>query len=179
MCRCFSPSRQISAVHFGVQLGLNLNFRNGRLLRGNVDSDRASCCRRKRRELHPLRAIYSAPTTRRNQNSSSNTAEIRNSETAGSLEYGSRFERTRLHRARPASGTATRPSRKTTRFGTDGRVGERGGAPPAVRLRRTSTAALAGFPAKRISPSCKTTLSLPKPEWSKSTGTKAEKWYPN
>jgi hypothetical protein len=67
-CLRFFPSRQISAVPFGVQLGLNLNFRNGRLLRGNVDSDRASCCRRKRRELHPLRAIYSAPKPRRIQN---------------------------------------------------------------------------------------------------------------
>ena len=68
------------------------------------------------------------------------------------LELGSRFKRARLPRARPASGTATRPRRKTTRFGTDGRVGERGGAPPAERLRRASTAALPGFAAKRMSP---------------------------
>ena len=67
-CLRFSPSRQISAVQFSVQLGLNLNFRNGRLLGDSVNSDRAICCRRKRRELHPLRAIYSAPTTRRNEN---------------------------------------------------------------------------------------------------------------
>ena len=141
MCRCFFPSRRISAVHFGVQLGLNLNFRKGRLLRDSVDNDRASCCRRKRRELHPLRAIYSAPTTRRNQNSSSNTAEIRNSEKAGSLEYGSRFERARLHRARLASGTATRPPRKTTQYGKNDRAGERGAAPPPERLRRACAAA--------------------------------------
>ena len=153
MCRCFFPSRRISAVHFGVQLGLNLIFRKGRLLRNSVNSDRASCGRRKRRELHPLRAIYSAPTTRRNQNSSSNTAEIRNSEKAGSLESGSRFERARLPRPRLAPGTATRPRRKTTRFGTNDRAGERGGTPPAERLRRASTAALAGFPANSMSPS--------------------------
>ena len=168
MCRCFSPSRQISAVHFGVQLGLNLIFRKGRLLRNSVNSDQASCCRRKRRELHPLRAIYSAPTTRRNQKSSSNTAEICNSEKAGSLESGSGFERARLHRARLASGTATRPSRKTTQCGTNGRVGGRGGAPPAARLRRAATAALAGFPAKSMSASCSTTLSWSPPGWSKS-----------
>ena len=168
MCRCFSPSRQISAVHFSVQLGLNLIFRKGRLLRNSVNSDRASCCRRKRRELHPLRAIYSAPTTRRNQNSSSNTAEICNSEKAGSLESGSRFERARLPRHTPAPGTATRPRRKTTQYGTNDRVGGRGEAPPAARLRRTSTAALAGFAAKRMSPSCSTTISWSPPGWSKS-----------
>ena len=75
------------------------------------------------------------------------------------LELGSRFERARRPRLMPAPGTATRPRRKTTRFGTSGRVGERGGAPPAVRLRRASTAALPGFPAKSISPSSCTTLS--------------------
>ena len=34
-----------------------MTFRKGRLLRGNVDNDRASCRRRKRRGLHPLRVI--------------------------------------------------------------------------------------------------------------------------
>ena len=170
MCRCFSPSRQISAVHFGVQLGLNLIFRKGRLLRNSVNSDRASCCRRKRRELHPLRAIYSAPTTRRNQNSSSNTAEIRNSEKAGSLESGSRFERARLPRPRLAPGTATRPRRKTTQFGTNDRVGRtwRGA---------TCCAASSGVYscARRICrekhvPIVQPTLSFPEPECSKSMG---------
>jgi hypothetical protein len=55
-------------------------------------------------------------------------------------------------------------------FGTNDRVGEREGAPPPERLRRASTAALAGFPAKRMSASCKTTLSLSPPRWSKSMG---------
>jgi hypothetical protein len=67
-------------------------------------------------------------------------------------EMGSRFKRARLPRPRLAPGTATRPRRKTTRFGTNDRVGEREGAPPAVRLRRASTAALAGFPANSMSP---------------------------
>ena len=91
-------------------------------------------------------------------------------------EYGSRFERARLPRPRPAPGTATRPRRKTTQYGTNDRVGERGGAPPAVRLRRAATAALAGFAAKSMSPSRKTTL-FPEPSGRNLTGTKAEKWY--
>ena len=114
-----------------------MTFRKGRLLRGYVDNDRASCCRRKRRGLHPLRVIYSAPTTRRNQTCANNPAENRNSEKAGSLESGSRSEPARLRRPRLASGTATRPSRKSTQYGSNYRASERGGKPPAERLRET------------------------------------------
>ena len=114
-----------------------MTFRKGRLLRGYVDNDRASCCQRKRRGLHPLRVIYSAPTTRRNQNCANSPTEIRNSEKAGSLESGSRSEPARLRRPRLASGTATRPSRKSTQYGSNYRASERGGKPPAERLRET------------------------------------------
>jgi hypothetical protein len=79
--------------------------------------------------------IYSAPTTRRNQNCANNPAENRNSEQA--LESGSRSEPARLRRPRLASGTATRPSRKTTQYGSNCRASERGGKPPAERLRST------------------------------------------
>ena len=123
-----------------------MTFRNGRLLRGYVDNDRASCCRRKRRELHPLRAIYSAPTTRRNQNSSSNTAEIRNSEKAGSLESGSRSEPARLRRPRLAPRPAPRPRSKTTQYGPNGYAGERGAAPPPEQLPVPAANAPPAFP---------------------------------
>ena len=130
-----------------------MTFRKGRLLRGYVDNDRASCCRRKRRGLHPLRVIYFAPTTRRNQNCANYPAENRNSEKAGSLESGSRSEPARLRRPRLASGTATRPSRKTAQYGKNGRAGERGGTPPPARLLRASTAALPGSPCSSFVPS--------------------------
>ena len=92
---------------------------------------------RKRSGLHPLRVIYSAPTTRRNQNCANNPAENRNSETAGSLESGSRSEPARLRRPRLAPRPAPRPSRKTTQYGSNCRASERGGKPPAERLRST------------------------------------------
>ncbi len=69
------------------------------------------------------------------------------------LGSGSRFEPARPPSHTPASGTATRPRRKTTRFGTNDRVGERGGAPPPERLRRASTAALPGSPSSSFVPS--------------------------
>jgi len=57
--------------------------------------------------------------------------------TLDSLESGSRSEPARLRRPRLASGTATRPSRKSTQYGNNYRASERGGTPPDERLRST------------------------------------------
>ena len=154
-----------------------MTFRKGRLLRGYVDNDRASCCRRKRRGLHPLRVIYSAPTTRRNQTCANNPAENRNSEKAGSLESGSRSEPARLRRPRLASGTATRPSRKTTQYEPNGRASGRGGAPPPGWLRGMATAALPKFPARSMAPCRARTLSWPEPEYPKPSRSEARRSY--
>ena len=102
-----------------------------------MGNERASCCQTKRRGLHPLRAIYSAPKIRRNQSRANNTAELHISATVATLELGSRFEPARLRRPRLAPESAPRPSRKTTQYGRNCRASERGGKPPAERLRET------------------------------------------
>ena len=53
-------------------------------------------------------------------------------------ELGSRFEPARLRRPRLAPRPAPRPSRKTTQYGSNCRASERGGKPPAERLRSTA-----------------------------------------
>ena len=103
--------------------------------------------------------IYSAPRTRRTQNCANSPAEIRNSETAGSLELGSRFEPARLRRPRLTPRPAPRARRKTTQYGKNGRAGERGGTPPPARLLRASTAALPGSPRSSFVPSGEPALS--------------------
>ena len=90
--------------------------------------------------------IYSAPTTRRNQNCANNPAENRNSEKAGSLESGSRFEPARLRRPRLAPRPAPRRRDKPTQYGPNGRAGERGAAPPPAQLRTPTTNAPPTFP---------------------------------
>ena len=52
-------------------------------------------------------------------------------------ELGSRFEPARLRRPRLTPRPAPRPSRKTTQYGSNCRASERGGKPPAERLRST------------------------------------------
>ena len=118
-----------------------------------MGNERASGCQRQRRGLHPLRVIYSVPTTRRNQTCANNPAENRNSEKAGSLESGSRSEPARLRRPRLTPRPAPRPRDKTTQYGKNGRAGERGGTPPPARLLRASTAALPGSPGSSFVPS--------------------------
>ena len=118
-----------------------------------MGNERASCCQRKRRGLHPLRAIYSAPKIRRNQSRANNTAELHISATVATLELGSRFEPARLRRPRLAPRPAPRRRDKTTQYGKNGRAGERGGTPPPARLLRASTAALPGSPCSSFVPS--------------------------
>jgi hypothetical protein len=55
----------------------------------------------------------------------------------GRRELGSRFEPAQLRRPRITPRPAPRPSRKTTQYGSNCRASERGGKPPAERLRST------------------------------------------
>ena len=144
-----------------------------------MGNERASCCQRKRRGLHPLRAIYSAPKIRRNQSRANNTAELHISATVATLKLGSRFEPARLRRPRLAPRPAPRARRKTTQCGKNGRAGERGGTPPPARLLRASTAALPGSPCSSFVPSGEPTPFQPTPQpletedLSRKTGTPA------
>ena len=60
-----------------------------------------------------------------------------NSDQLDPCKLGSRFEPTRLRRPRLAPRPAPRPRRKTTQYGSNCRESERGGKPPAERLRET------------------------------------------
>ena len=61
-----------------------------------------------------------------------------NSDQLDPCKLGSRFEPARLRRPRLTHRPAPRPSRKTTQYGSNCRASERGGKPPAERLRSTA-----------------------------------------
>ena len=94
-------------------------------------------------------------------------------------ESGSRFEPARLRRPRLAPRPAPRRRDKTTRYGKNGRAGERGGTPPPARLLRASTAALPGSPCSSFVPSGEPNPFRPTPQpletedLSRKTGTPA------
>ncbi len=74
---------------------------------------------------------------RRNQSCANYTAEVHSSATVATSKFGSRFEPARLRRPRLAPETAPRRRDKTTHYGSNYRASERGGKPPAERLRST------------------------------------------
>jgi hypothetical protein len=89
------------------------------------------------RTLDAYRPHDETPSNERLRKFRQTKDQARNSVTWNRRKLGSRFEPARLRRPRLTPRPAPRPSRNTTQYGSNCRASERGGKPPAERLRST------------------------------------------